>query len=90
MSKKIFNLKDLGDCEGTRSVTVEDPGNGLLLLRPEGMGDRSSPDGHPIALELYEGKVRLLVWSDINKEDPTHIIDLSGALESNREETSNV
>jgi hypothetical protein len=25
-----------------------------------------------------------VVWADINQEDPTHIIDLEGARESNR------
>lgn len=79
-------LIDGEDESKTLSVLVEAPGNGLLLLRPEGMGDLISHggDGYPIALELIEGKVRLIVWSDINQEDPTHTIDLSGALESNR------
>ena len=36
------------------------------------------------ALELYEGRLRLLVWDDINNEDPLHIIDLEGAREERR------
>jgi hypothetical protein len=28
--------------------------------------------------------MRLVIWADINQQDPTHIIDLSGALESKR------
>jgi len=28
----------------------------------------------------------LLVWADINQEDPTHIISLEGARETNRDE----
>ena len=91
-SKFEVNLIDGEDSSKTLSVVVEAPGNGLLLLRPEGMGDLISHGGgdHPIALELYEGKVRLLVWADINKEDPTHTIDLSGALESSRQTDSHI
>ena len=87
-SKFEVNLIDGEDSSKTLSVLVLAPGNGLLLLRPEGFGEKTALDGHghPIALELYEGKVRLFVWADINQEDPTHTIDLSGALESNRKE----
>lgn len=87
-SKFEAKLIDQDDTSKTLSVLVEAPGNGLLLLRPEGFGEKTALDGHghPIALELYEGKVRLFVWADINQEDPTHTIDLSGALESNRKE----
>jgi len=50
----------------------------------EGMGMCLAPDDAPIYLEFVEGKWWLRVWSDINKEDETHRIDMSGALESNR------
>lgn len=40
--------------------------------------------GHFLGLEYDEGKLRLLVWTDINQEDPTHSIDLSGAKEQKR------
>jgi hypothetical protein len=40
--------------------------------------------GSPVFLEYRNGHLRLIVWGDINKEDPTHTIDLDGALESNR------
>jgi hypothetical protein len=52
----------------------------------EGMGTCCTPGDSPIYLELYEGKWWLRVWSDINSEDPTHSIDMSGALESCRKE----
>jgi hypothetical protein len=42
--------------------------------------------GGPIYLERYEGRVRLVVWGDINSEEPTHLIDLEGANEALREE----
>lgn len=51
-----------------------------------GYGDRTSADGHgtPVFIELLRGELRLLVWSDINAEEPTHIISLGGAREDRR------
>lgn len=48
--------------------------------------DGEAGDGHKsiIYLEVWEGKLRCLVWGNINQEDPTHIIDLSEALIANR------
>jgi hypothetical protein len=71
------------------SITMQtgiDAENPSLLVRLEGTGDRSSHDGMgwPVLVEIYEGTPRLIVWADINQEDPTHIIDLSGALDSAR------
>lgn len=56
----------------------------------EGYGDHYSKDGEgiPILMEYYDGKLRLLVWSDINSEDPTHIIDMDKAREDNRNANS--
>lgn len=53
-----------------------------------GYGSAGMMPGHgsQVYAELYEGKLMLRVWADINQEDPTHIIDLSGALESNRKQ----
>ena len=54
----------------------------------EGYGVKTLQPGYgaPIFLGYNEGKFTLYVWADINQEDPTHTIDLSGALESNRED----
>lgn len=53
----------------------------------EGYGECGAAEGYgrPVVIELYEGKLRLLVWSDINSEDPTHTIELNGAQEARRE-----
>jgi hypothetical protein len=53
-----------------------------------GYGDAGTVNGHGRwgYLEYYQGRLQLLIWADINKEDPTHIIDLEGARESNRKE----
>ena len=66
-------------------ITVTASTNGLYI-EPQGYGDFSSNDcmGVPIALDFDEDELRLLVWADINQENPTHIIPLAGAKESAR------
>lgn len=56
-----------------------------LSIFVQGYGDYGSAEGHgcPVSLELYRGKLRLIVFPDINCEAPT-IIDLSGAREDRR------
>jgi hypothetical protein len=51
-----------------------------------GYGDRTSAEGHgtPLFIEVHCGELRLLVWSDINSEEPTHVIPLGGAREDRR------
>ena len=58
---------------------------GQLWLRPEGFGEKCAADGagYPIGLEIWQGKLRLIVFDDINKEDP-QIIELEKAKESCR------
>lgn len=43
-------------------------------------------DYAPIVIEWWDGAPRILIWSDINDQDPTHVIDMRNALESNRKE----
>lgn len=61
--------------------------DGHMLINPKGYGDKVSKDGDgsPIMVEYYDGKLRVLLWSDINMESPTHMITMEGAKESNRE-----
>ena len=54
-------------------------------LRPAGTGCRWNDDNWPVLVEIYEGRPQVIIWADINKEDPTHEIDLSGALEVHRD-----
>jgi hypothetical protein len=70
--------------KATSDVTVSVEKDDLaLIIHPEGMGTWDGPYA-PVLLERHDGKIRLVVWADINQHDPTHIIDLSGALESKR------
>lgn len=59
--------------------------HGKLWIRPQGYGDAGSLDGlgFPIALELWQNRLRLVVFSDIDIEEP-QIIDLENAKESCR------
>jgi hypothetical protein len=57
-----------------------------VLLYLDGYSQKTAGDhnGYLLALELYKGKPMLRVWGDINQEEPTHTIDLSGAAQSLR------
>ena len=54
----------------------------------KGYGEKCATDGHgsPILIEIHDGRIRVVLWSDINHEDYTHAIDLGDALESKRNE----
>jgi hypothetical protein len=69
------------------SVEAVATGFGLEIFA-EGYGCCGMAPGHGsiVFLELYDGKLWLRVWTDINNEDPTYVIDMSGALETNRNE----
>ena len=56
--------------------------NNALWIQPSGYGEKVSAKGQgwPICLEIWEGELRLLVWDDINTEDPT-VIGMEGARE---------
>ena len=56
--------------------------NSAISIFPDGFGDFSSAPGHgcPVFLELYRGRLRLIVFADINCQDPT-IIDIEAARE---------
>jgi len=58
-----------------------------ILISLEGYGDASHIDGGwPVALDYFDGKLQVLVYADINSEEPTHMIPLEGAKLSERKE----
>jgi hypothetical protein len=71
------------------TVTVTFTGDGIHI-RPEGYGDFCSADGHgvPVLIETYNGSPRVVVWSDITREDPTHVIPLTSASEDLRDDVT--
>ena len=60
--------------------------NGRINISFAGYGECNSKDGYgfPLYVELHNKKLIVRVWSDISDEEPTHCIDMSGALEKNR------
>ena len=87
--KQTLELK-LADADseslGTLPVRIE-ASDFAISLFPQGHGDLGSADGHgcPLFIEFYKGRLRVIVFPDINVEDP-QIIDLSGAREDRRRE----
>ena len=61
---------------------------GRLLINIDGYGDKLTcdGDGEPVMLELNDGELRVVIWGDINKENPTEIISLEGSKESKRKD----
>ncbi len=74
------------DHDGMVPIRLAVSPNGVLLYS-ERYGDRTSVAGHgtPVFIELYKGELRVIVWADINREDPTHIVSLAGAREDQRQ-----
>jgi hypothetical protein len=66
------------------AVTQDTNDDPYVLVQPEGTGTMGDQNGSPVMVEVYNGKPRVIIWADINQEDPTHIIELSQSLESNR------
>jgi len=67
-------------------VEKEEHTDGYINIFVEGYGDKYSVDGagSPITIDFFNNKLQVIVRGDINKEDPTHFIDIEGAKESNR------
>lgn len=59
-----------------------------LLISPKGYGDKCSKDGEgcPILItnQVHGKSLEVIIWSNINEEDPTHFVKLDGAKEKNR------
>jgi len=74
----------LGISASSLAVAIEAEGCSVCTAvdeTPLGEGNRPV-----ILVELWEGELRCIVWSDIKQADPTHIIPLTDALISNRKE----
>ena len=72
------------NCHPT-DVTTERGAWGLYI-RTDGYSDYCSQDGHgqQVLIENRHGVPHVIIWADINDEDPTHIVSLAGAAESER------
>jgi hypothetical protein len=85
--KATLDLK-LADADseslGTLPIRIE-ASDFAISIYPQGHGDLGSADGHgcPLFIELYQGRLRVIAFPNINEQDP-QIIDLSGAREDTR------
>ena len=90
MSHAPFTLKDDGNT-GTDEKHPDVPGRieigpGGVEIFFEGHGTccMQPGKGSLIFIEVYEGRLVMRIWADINSEDPTHVIDLEGSREAAR------
>lgn len=89
MSKKSLTIILEEQCADVPSKTIRVKllsEGGKLWIRPKGYSDKCSAKGHgyPVGLEIWQGRLRLIVFDDINVEEPK-IIDLENSRESNRD-----
>lgn len=82
----------LEDDEGGSIETWVSIGPTGILFRAKDHPDHgcSAEVGTPLMIDYVSGQLRVMVWSNINQEDPTHIISLAGAHVSNRKEEPDV
>jgi len=80
-----YDLRDNNTDDKTVIPCTIELENGVIYIRPEGYGDCGTEDGYgcPVLIEYYEGSLRVVVWNDINQEDPM-VLKLDNAHESKR------
>jgi hypothetical protein len=83
----LFSLED--SSSGDKLPIILFYENGAIWFRPEGYGESLAADGKgtPMGIEYHEGQLRVLLWPDINKEEPL-IVDMERAKEEERKEES--
>lgn len=57
-----------------------------ILVSLFGYSDCNTVGGGPVLVENRQGIPYVVVWADVNHEEPTHTISLEYAKESNRKE----
>ncbi len=86
MRQSLTTILNDADPEHSERLRVRVAANdSAISIFPAGYGDFSSAPGHgcPVFLELFQGRLRLIVFADINEQDPA-IIDLDRAREDRR------
>ena len=77
-------IKDVSDYS-SKHVCIE-LDDKTIALHFDGYGTYSERDidSFPVIIEIRNGIPFLVIWSDINREDPTHVINLAGAASNLR------
>ena len=81
MPQSLTTILNDADPEHSETLQVRVTcNNSAISILPAGYGDFGSAPGHgcPVFLELYQGRLRLIVFPDINDQEPS-IIDLEAA-----------
>jgi len=76
------DVRDVNDAAKFTHLRVRNDNRVGLGIWIDGYSTHTAVDDDPDAifyLEVQDGKPILRVWADINSEEPTHTIDLSGA-----------
>jgi hypothetical protein len=82
-----FELKDVdGSGNSVKGEVVVSPRH--ILVKLDGYGEKTAAVGcgQPVLIELTEKGVRVIVWGDINSEEPTSCVSLEGAREEKRKD----
>ena len=58
-----------------------------ISIGAEGYGEKTANDSEafPVLIEYQDNQLRVIVWSDINNEEPTHVITMERAKEVYRQ-----
>ena len=88
MSEKNYTIIIKEQCPDSAPVEVMVnilSEGGQIWIQLAGYGEKCAADneGWPIGIEIWQGKLRLIIFDDINREEP-QIIDLEKAREKNR------
>jgi hypothetical protein len=89
MKKGTYTMTIKEQCQDNQPVEVKVnvlSKAGQIWIQPEGYGEKCAVDGEgrPIGIEIWQGKLRLIVFDDINSEEP-QIISMEKASETNRD-----
>lgn len=89
MSEKNYNMIIKEQCADSAPVEIKVnilSEGGQIWIQPQGYGEKCAMDneGWPVGIEIWQGRLRLIVFDDINREKP-RIIDLEKARETVRD-----
>ncbi len=89
MSQKTYTINIKEQCQDSPPVEIKVnvlSEGGHIWIQPQGYGEKCAIDGEgwPIGIEIWQSRLRLIVFDDINREDP-QIIDLENAKETARD-----
>ena len=88
MAKETYTINVKEQCPDVSPIKIKVnilSEGGQIWIQPNGYGEKCAMDdeGWPVGIEIWQGRLRLIVFDDINTEEP-QIIDLETARETAR------